>query len=125
MKVQVEHLSKKYNGHLALDDVSFSVNESKIYGLLGRNGAGKTTFMDILAGQNIYTSGSIKINGRDPFDQQQISEQIYFIKEGDNFKKDLRIKHVLKIYEFFYPRWDKELALNLIKQYKLPMNARV
>lgn len=125
MKVQVEHLTKKYNGHLALDDVSFSLNESKIYGLLGRNGAGKTTFMDILAGQNISTSGSITINGEDPFDQQHISEQICLIKEGDNFKKDLRIKHVLKIYEYFYPRWDRELALDLIKQYKLPINARV
>src|SRR5699024_9458843 len=125
MKVQVEHLTKKYNGHVALDDVSISLNEAKIYGLLGRNGAGKTTFMDILAGQNISTSGSITINGEDPFDQQHISEQICLIKEGDNFKKDLRIKHVLKIYEFFYPRWDKELALDLIKQYKLPMNARV
>lgn len=125
MKVNVEHVTKKYNGNLALDDVSFTLDEPKIYGLLGRNGAGKTTFMDILAGHNVATSGMITINGENPFDHQQISEQICLIKEGDNFKKDLKIKHVLNIYECFYPTWDKELALDLIKQYKLPMNARV
>lgn len=125
MNVKVEHVTKKYNSNLALDDVSFSLDEPKIYGLLGRNGAGKTTFMDILAGHNVSSSGSITINGEDPFDQQHISEQICLIKEGNNFKKDLKVKHVLNIYAFFYPNWDEKLALELIKQYKLPMNARV
>lgn len=125
MNVNVERLTKKYNGNLALDDVSFTLNQPKIYGLLGRNGAGKTTFMDILAGHNVATSGSIEVNGKDPFDQRYISEQICLIKEGNNFKKDLKIKHVLKIYEYFYPKWDKALAYDLIKQYRLPLNARV
>ncbi len=125
MKVKVEHVTKKYNENLALDDVSFSLDEPKIFGLLGRNGAGKTTFMDILAGHNVASNGSITINGEDPFDQQHISEQICLISEGNNFKRDLKVKHVLNIYSFFYPNWDKELALELIKQYKLPMNARV
>lgn len=125
MKITVEHVTKKYNDHFALEDVSFTLDEQKIYGLLGRNGAGKTTFMDLLAGHNLATSGSIEINGEDPFDQQHLNEQICLIKEGNNFKKDLKVKHVLTIYEYFYPRWDKELALDLVKQYKLPMNARV
>lgn len=125
MKIKVEHVTKKYNGNFALDDVSFVLDEPKIYGLLGRNGAGKTTFMDILAGHNLATSGTITIDGEDPFDQQHISEKICLIKEGGNFKKDLKVKHVLTIYEYFYPRWDKELAFDLVKQYKLPLNARV
>src|SRR5699024_919669 len=60
-----------------------------------------------------------------PFDQQSISEKICLIKEGNNFKKELKIKNVLKIYQYFYPNWDQQLALDLIKQYNLPMNARV
>lgn len=125
MNIDVNNVTKKYNGTIALDGVSFTLDEPKIYGLLGRNGAGKTTFMDILAGHNTATSGSITIDGEDPFDRQHISENICLIKEGDNFKKDLKVKHVLKIYSYFYPKWDEALAHDLVKQYKLPLNARV
>lgn len=125
MKVEVSGVTKTYGEKVALNDVRFTLDEPKIYGLLGRNGAGKTTFMELLAGHNLATSGTITVDGEDPFDQQSISEKICLIKEGNNFKKELKIKNVLKIYQYFYPNWDQQLALDLIKQYNLPMNARV
>ena len=48
--IEVSHLTKKYGGHLAVDDVSFTVEDGQIYGLLGPNGAGKSTIMNILTG---------------------------------------------------------------------------
>ncbi|MFC3039227.1 ABC transporter ATP-binding protein [Virgibacillus xinjiangensis] len=125
MKIEVENLSKKYKGEYALKDVSFTLEEPKIYGLLGRNGAGKTTFMDILAGNILATSGSIRVDGEDPFDNRRITESICLIKEGNNFKKDLKVKQVLKLFAFFYPGWDEELAGNLVKSFGLPANAAV
>lgn len=125
MMIEVKNVTKKYGGNFALDDVSFSFNESKIYGLLGRNGAGKTTFMEILSGHILATNGQILIDGERPFDNRRLTESICLIKEGDNFKKDLRIKNVLKIYSFFYPNWDHELADQLIKEYNLKKNATI
>ena len=125
MKIEVKELTKKYHDTYALNQVSFTLNGPKIYGLLGRNGAGKTTFMEILAGSNLATSGQILIDGEDPFDNQRLTESICLIKEGDNFKKDLKIKNVLKIYSYFYPNWDQELANSLIKEYKLNPNAKI
>src|SRR5699024_10659410 len=97
MKIEVKNLSKKYQKNKALNQVSFTLEEPKIYGLLGRNGAGKTTFMEILTGQILASSGQIRIDGEDPFDNQRIMESICLIKEGNNFKGDLKIKHVLKL----------------------------
>src|SRR5690625_2518729 len=125
MMIEVKNVTKKYGENFALDDVSFSFNESKIYGLLGRNGAGKTTFMEILSGHILATNGQILIDGERPFDNRRLTESICLIKEGDNFKKDLRIKNVLKIYSFFYPNWDHELADQLIKEYNLKKNATI
>lgn len=125
MKIEVKNISKKYKETAALDGISFTLDEPKIYGLLGRNGAGKTTFMDILSGQLLATGGEILINGENPFDNQHLTESICLIKEGDNFKKDLKIKNVLKIYSYFYPTWDQELADRLIKMYKLNLNAKI
>src|SRR5690625_5292098 len=90
MKIEVNNITKKYKQMSALDHVSFTLNEPKIYGLLGRNGAGKTTFMEILAGHILSTDGDILIDGEKPFDNQRLTESICLIKEGNNFKKDLK-----------------------------------
>lgn len=125
MKIEIKNLSKKYKQSFALSNVSFTLEEPKIYGLLGRNGAGKTTFMEILSGQILSSSGQITIDGEDPFDNQRLTESICLIKEGNNFKRDLKVKNVLKIYSLFYPTWDQKLADELIKVYKLKLNAKV
>ncbi|SHG79167.1 ABC transporter ATP-binding protein [Ornithinibacillus halophilus] len=125
MKIEVKNLAKKYGNNEALKGISFTLEEPKIYGLLGRNGAGKTTFMEILAGQILASSGEIKIDGEHPFDNQRLTESICLIKEGDNFKKDLKVKNVLKIASYFYPNWDGQLAEELTREYNLNMNAKV
>lgn len=125
MKIEVNHVSKTYKDTKALDDVSFALSEPKIYGLLGRNGAGKTTFMEILSGHILASEGEILVDGEKPFDNQRLTESICLIKEGDNFKKDLKVKNVLKIYAYFYPTWDQKLADELIREYNLSLNAKV
>ena len=61
--IKVSHLTKKYGGHLAVDDVSFTVEDGQIYGLLGPNGAGKSTIMNILTGYLSATSGQVTVAG--------------------------------------------------------------
>lgn len=61
--IEVSHLTKKYGGHLAVNDVSFTVEDGQIYGLLGPNGAGKSTIMNILTGYLSATSGQVTVAG--------------------------------------------------------------
>ena len=61
--IEVSHLTKKYGGHLAVDDVSFTVEDGQIYGLLGPNGAGTSTIMNILTGYLSATSGQVTVAG--------------------------------------------------------------
>lgn len=61
--IEVSHLTKKYGTHLAVDDVSFTVEDGQIYGLLGPNGAGKSTIMNILTGYLSATSGQVTVAG--------------------------------------------------------------
>ena len=64
--VEVSHLTKRFGAFTALNDVSFRLEEHGIYGLLGRNGAGKTTIMQLLTGQDFATSGDIRVFGQKP-----------------------------------------------------------
>src|SRR5690625_3867906 len=122
MKIEVKGVTKKYGDIAALEDLSFTLDGPKIYGLLGRNGAGKTTFMEILAGQNIASSGQIEIDGLNPFDNQHVTESICLIKESDNFKRDLKIKNILKIFSLFYPTRKNHPPYPLIQESNLKQN---
>lgn len=75
--IEVRNLIKKYDNHLALDDLSFTVEENQIFGFLGPNGAGKSTTMNIITGYLAPTSGSVIINGHD------IVEDPIGAKKGD------------------------------------------
>lgn len=125
MEIRVEHMTKKFRKTKALEDVSFHLSEPKIYGLLGRNGAGKTTFMDILAGYQLPSSGEVTVNGKRPFDERDVLKNICLIKEGDNFFKDLTLKQILKSYRYFYPNWDQNLADRLVEEYNLPKKKKI
>ncbi len=67
--IRVEHLTKYYGSHLAVDDVSFTIEQGHIYGFLGPNGAGKSTTMNIITGCLSATEGTVTVGGHDIFDQ--------------------------------------------------------
>ena len=60
--IEVSHLTKKYGSRLAVDDISFTVEDGVIYGLLGPNGAGKSTIMNILTGYLAIFSAASYVN---------------------------------------------------------------
>ena len=61
--IEVRHLSKRYGTHLAVDDLSFSIDRGVVYGFLGPNGAGKSTTMNIMTGCLAATEGEVLIDG--------------------------------------------------------------
>ena len=73
--IEVSHLTKRYGSHLALDDLSFTIPEGQIYGLLGPNGAGKSTTMNILTGCLAATSGRVRIDGMDIFEDPMAAKK--------------------------------------------------
>ena len=80
--IEVNHLTKRYGGHTAVDDLSFTVETGQIYGFLGPNGAGKSTTMNIMTGCLAATSGEVKIDGFDIFeDAAQAKRRIGYLPE--------------------------------------------
>lgn len=73
--ITVEHLTKRYGSVTAVDDISFTIEDGHIYGFLGPNGAGKSTTMNIMTGCLAATSGEVKIDGFDIFEQARQAKQ--------------------------------------------------
>ncbi len=74
--IEVKHLSKKYGDHLAVDDLSFTVETGQIYGFLGPNGAGKSTTMNMITGCLAATSGQVLVGGYDIFAQPKEAKRL-------------------------------------------------
>jgi ABC-type multidrug transport system ATPase subunit len=97
--IEVNHLSKQYKDTLAVDDLSFSVNQGDIYGFLGQNGAGKSTTIRMLLSLIKPTNGEIKIFGKDLFSERsQILRQVGAVIEKPDMYKYLSAYDNLKIF---------------------------
>jgi ABC-2 type transport system ATP-binding protein len=123
--VEVADLSKKFGKFTAVDDVSFRIEENTIYGLLGRNGAGKTTMMQLLTGQQFASSGSVNVFGESPVENATVLSNICFIKESQAYPDDFKPKHVFESAPWFFQNWDAEFADRLIADFRLPVNRRI
>ena len=123
--IEVHHLTKRYRDTLALDDVSFSIEENTIHGLLGRNGAGKTTIMSILTAQNFATSGEVRVFGEQPYENPRVLSRICFVRESQRYPDDANAAHALRMAAMFFPHWDQGLADRLVAEFRLPMKRRI
>lgn len=119
MKITVNNVTKSYKHKSALQNVTFTMEGPKIIGFLGHNGAGKTTFLNLLSGLIATTSGEILVNGENVFNAPSTLRNICFIAESGNFQEEMTIAQTLKANRFFYPKWDEELAQELVQVFAL------
>lgn len=123
--VQVEGLTKRYRDVTALDGVSFELAENVIHGLLGRNGAGKTTIMQILTAQGFATGGDVRVFGEHPYENGAVLARTCFIKESQRYPDSFKVKHALRAAGLLYPSWDAAFAEELVDEFALPRNRRI
>lgn len=123
--VEINRLSKEYGDVKAIDDISLTIEENKIVGLLGRNGAGKTTIMHIITAQQFESSGELKVFGESPYENAQVLSQICFIKESQKYPDNFRIIDTLEVASLLFPNWDKDFAHDLIKDFQLPLERKM
>jgi ABC-2 type transport system ATP-binding protein len=95
--IATEALTKMYNGQVAVDHLSFSVNAGEIFGFLGPNGAGKTTTLLMLLGLTLPTSGTARVGGLDPAREPiKVKRMIGHLQENMGFYRDLNARQMLR-----------------------------
>ncbi|WP_068677306.1 ATP-binding cassette domain-containing protein [Oceanobacillus sp. Castelsardo] len=119
MNIKMDKLSLHFGNHKALEDITFELNEKKIYGLLGRNGAGKTSLLSIIASFREPTSGLLTINGEVPFENSKIMQQVAFLYDKDYKDESDNIIKMLQGVQRYRPNFDMEYAEYLIQRFKL------
>ena len=111
--IECKDLTKTYLRRNVLNKLSFTIKENTITGLVGRNGAGKTTILKIISGLIKETSGEIKVFSERPFNNLNVSANSIFIDDQMSFPQALQLGEILEVAGSFYPNWDQDLAKRL------------
>lgn len=125
MRVDVQGLTVRYGSVTAVDDMSFSLSGNKIYGLLGRNGSGKTSLMSALAGYR-KPIGSVRLDGAPVFENAAVMRQVCLVRHtADAADKGDKVAYVLEHGAAWRDTWDNDYALELTELFKIPLKSKV
>ncbi|TWG64688.1 MULTISPECIES: ABC transporter ATP-binding protein [Bacillus] len=117
MKIKLEHVSKKYGRHTAVNDVSITLSSGRIYGLIGPNGSGKSTTLKMMAGLLFPTSGFVKV------DEEQVTREMVrqtaYLTELDMFYPHFTVKDMVNFYQSQFPDFQTEQAYKLLNEMQL------
>ncbi len=127
--IKCTDLCKNYRQKKVLDNVNLTIEEGKIYGLIGRNGAGKTTLLSIISAQNPASSGDVTLDGEQIWENEKALSDIFFSRElsantmsGAN---NLKVKEYLKYAQYFLKNWDNDYANELLARFGLDKNQSI
>lgn len=122
--IKISNLTKEYGKYRVLDNVSLTIEENKIYGLLGRNGAGKTTLLNLITNRIFQTEGTITIDGENVVENGTALEKMYFMTELDLYPESMKVKELFKWTKEFYSKFDMDYAMKLSKKFGINTNKK-
>lgn len=121
--VQLEGVNFGYKRKQSLfDQLDLKVEAGNIYGLLGRNGAGKSSLLRLIHGLLFPREGTVEVMGFEPRKRQQaLLSEIYMISE-EQYIPNMKIKNFVATYAPFYPKFDQQQFLKLLQEFELDAN---
>jgi ABC-2 type transport system ATP-binding protein len=123
--VEVRDLSKRYGKFVALDQVSFTLQPGRIVGLIGRNGAGKTTVLKTILGLSSY-QGSVQVLGMEPErDRNALMSDVCFIADSAVLPRWLTVAHAIDYVAGVHPRFDRKRAEEVLATTSIRHGSRI
>ena len=123
--IEVKNLSKRFETIKAIDNISAHIEEGHVFGLIGTNGAGKSTFMRMLSGVLKPDEGEILIDGEPVYDNPPVKEKIFYISDDQYFFKSGTPKDMVKLYKTCYPDFQTKRWLELMEKFGLDKNRKI
>ncbi len=123
--IEMKGISKKFGDVNALSKVSGTIEDGNIFGLVGTNGAGKSTCLRILSGILKPDEGTVHINEKPVYENEIIKREVFFISDDQYYFPNATPKDMMDYYQMFYPRFDYKRFEDLMKKLSLNWNAQI
>lgn len=123
--IKLENVTKRFGDYKALDDFSLTVEKGSIYGLMGLNGAGKTTIIKHLAGFLIPDEGRVTIDGEEVLGNENIKRRMAIIPDELFFFRGYSLSETGRYYKRIYPEWNELRFCEMIADFGLNPKANI
>lgn len=117
--IKVDCINKHFDNFHALSDLSINIKKGSIYGLIGTNGAGKTTVIKHITGVLKADDGQITIDDQPVYENMELKERMGFIPDDLYFFATYSLRESAKFYKSIYPKWNQERYSRMIEQFGL------
>lgn len=126
LSVDLDRVSVQFGETAALSNLTLHLEPGKIYGLLGRNGAGKSTLLSLLGALRQPTSGSVRVDGEELFENYRMTQQVCLIRESpDVLDADENLNYNLEFARLMRPNWNEPYAQKLIQKLAIPTRQKI
>ena len=123
--IEVRNIRKSFGSVQAIDGVSATSEEGHVFGLIGTNGAGKSTFMRMICGVMKADEGEILVDGEEVYDHPGVKQQIFYISDDQYFFRNGTPEEVRRFYETYYPKFDREKWEDLMGRFGLEKKRKI
>ena len=106
--LEIKNITKTFGEKTALDNLSFTIPDGSVFGLIGSNGSGKSTLLRIIAGIYEPDSGTAEIDGVSTFENPEVKSHCFMISDFPYFYNNSTVENLADLYREMYPAWDEE-----------------
>lgn len=123
--IEATNLTKKFDDILAVDHINAVIREGSVFGLIGTNGAGKSTFLRMAAGVLKPDEGSIRIDGMDVYENEEAKRKFFYISDDQYFLGNATPQDMMHYYQIVYPNFDANRFAHLMNSFGLQKNRKI
>lgn len=123
--IVAENLYKTFDKFVALNQISCTIQDGCIYGMVGSNGAGKSTFLRLITGVYRPDGGSVTIDGKPVYNDPDVKKRMAYVPDELYFLSGATLHRMMKMYQSIYPDFDVVRCWDLIKTFGLDPNKNI
>ncbi len=123
--IEARNISKSFGEIKAADDITLTISDAKVFGLIGTNGAGKSTFLRIAAGVLKPDEGTLTIDGREVFANPEVRKDFFYIPDEACFFSNATPEDMMLFYEKVYPSYSRDRYIKLMQNFELSRKRKI
>ena len=123
--IETSGLTKRFDDILAVDHISAKIRDGSVFGLIGTNGAGKSTFLRMVSGILKPDEGEVLIDGENVYENPAVKSRFFYISDDQYFFANGTPLELMKFYKSIYPAFDEPRFFHLLQSFDLDKKRKI
>ncbi len=123
--IEARNLTKRFGDIVAVDHIDATIRDGSVFGLIGTNGAGKSTFLRMMSGVLRPDEGSVTIDGKEVYEDIQVKRRFFYISDDQYFFSNSTPEEMMNFYRAVYPKFNRERFIHLMESFGLDRRRKI